>query len=72
VHGNRNYLFLQNFQYPDDGFADVVLQLIYRFALRVAAREGWDLSPKAAFRIFMDDNGVILQASISHKRPARF
>lgn len=41
-----------------------MLELIYRFALGIAAREGWDLSPKAAIQVFMNDNGVILHASI--------
>ena len=57
-------LFFQNLKYADDGFADVVLELIYRFALGIATGEGGNLSPKAAFRIFMDDNGVVLHASI--------
>ena len=36
-----------------------MLQLINRFTLGIAAREGWDLSPETAIRVFMDDNGVI-------------
>lgn len=41
-----------------------MLELIYGFALGIAAREGRDLSPEAAIRVFMDDNGVILHVSI--------
>ena len=57
-------LFFQNFEYAADGFADIVLQLIDRLTLGVAAWEGRDLCPKAAVRIFMDDNGIVLHVSI--------
>lgn len=65
-------LFFQNLKYADDSFPDVVLQLIYRFALGVAARQSWNLSPKAALRIFVDDNGVVLHASIFPHQASRF
>jgi hypothetical protein len=57
-------LFLQDFQDPGDGFTDIVLELIYRFTLGVAAREGRNLSPKAAVSVLMDDNGAILRVAI--------
>ena len=47
-----------------DGLSDVLLQLIDGLALRVAARKGWNLAPKPAVRILMNDNGVILHVSI--------
>jgi hypothetical protein len=49
-------LFLQDFLHTTDGFANVVLELIDSLALRIAARKRWDLAPKAALGIFVDDN----------------
>jgi hypothetical protein len=39
-------------------------KLIDRFALGIAPWKGRDLSPKTAIRLFMDDDGVMLHASI--------
>ena len=54
----------QDLEHAADGLANIVLKLIDRFALGIAAREGWDLPPKNRHRVFMDDNGVILHVSI--------
>ena len=62
-------LFPQNFQYPGDGLADVVLEFIHGLALRIAAREGWNLCPKSTFRVFVDDNSVALHALIFSQWP---
>lgn len=58
------FLFPQNFQYAGYGLADVVLDFIHGFSLRIAAREGWNLCPKPAFRVFVDDHSVVLDALI--------
>lgn len=60
----RAPLLLQDFEYASDGFADFMPELIDGFALGIAAREGWDLSPETAIRVFVEDNGVILHVSI--------
>ena len=59
----------QNFQYPGDGPTDVVLEFIHGLALRITAREGWNLCPKSAFRVFVDDDSVVLHALIFTHRP---
>jgi hypothetical protein len=51
-------------QYPGNGLVDVVLEFIHGFPLRIAAREGWNLCPKSAFRVFVDDNSVVLHGLI--------
>ena len=63
---------LEDFEYSADSLTDIVLQLINRFTLGIAAREGRDLSPEAAVRIFMDDYGVMLHVSILSVQPKRF
>jgi hypothetical protein len=40
-------LLLQDFEYTGDCFADVVLEFLDRFTLRIASRQGGNLSPKA-------------------------
>jgi hypothetical protein len=62
-------LFPQNFQYPCNRLADVVFEFIHRFPLRIAAWEGWNLCPKSAFRVFVDDNSVVLHALIFSQWP---
>ena len=62
-------MFPQNFQYPGDGLADVVLEFIHALSLRIAARERWNFCPKSAFRVFVDDNGVLLHALIFSQWP---
>src|ERR1035441_9092716 len=57
-------LLFQDLEHAADGLANIVLKLIDRFALRVAAWERRNLSPKTAVRIFMDDDGEILHISI--------
>ena len=54
----------KNFEHASDGLTDVVLKLIERLALRVAARERRDFAPKPAIRILVDDHGVFLHISI--------
>jgi hypothetical protein len=58
-------LLFQDFEHADDGFADIILKLIDRFGLGIAAWDGWDFSPETSVRVFMDDNGIIPQVSIS-------
>jgi len=53
-----------NLEHASDRFADVLLQFIDGFALRITPGEGWNLAPITTFRIFMDDNGVIPHPSI--------
>jgi len=55
---------IRQFEYTGNCFADVLLEFLDRFALRIASRKGGNLSPKAALRVFMDDNGVALHALI--------
>ena len=63
-------LFPQNFQYPSYRFADVVLEFIHGLPLRIATRQGWNLCPKSAFRVFVNDNSVVLHVLIfSHGQP---
>lgn len=64
-------LFRQNFQHSGNGLADVVLEFIDRLPLRIATWEGWNLCPKSAFRVFVDDNSAALQALIFSQRPTR-
>ena len=59
---------LRTSNYPGNGLADVVLEFIHGFALRIAAREGRNLCPKSALRVFVDDNSVVLHALIFSQR----
>ena len=62
-------LFLQNFQYPGNSLADVVPEFLHGVPLRIAAGEGWNFCPESAFRIFVDDNCVLLHVWIFSQWP---
>ena len=62
-------LFSQNFPYPGNRLADVVLEFIHGLPLRIAAREGWNLCPKSALRVFVDNNSVLLHILILPQWP---
>jgi hypothetical protein len=62
--GQSDSLFLHDFQDTGDCFANVGLQFVNRFPLRITARESGHLSPKPAFGVLMDYNGVRLHALI--------
>lgn len=57
-------LLPQDLDHAGDCFADVMLKVVNRLALRIAARKSWYFSPKSAMGVFMNDNGVILHVSI--------
>jgi hypothetical protein len=63
-------LLLQHFEHTSYGLADIVLQFINRLALRIATRKRWDLAPKTALGIFVDDNGVCPHIQIFAQAPA--
>ncbi len=41
-----------------------MFESIRRFVLGIAARKGWNLSPKAAPWVLVDDYGVVLKGSV--------
>ena len=51
-------LLLHHLEYASDGLANIVLEFANRLTLRIAARQRWDLAPKTALGILVDDNGV--------------
>src|ERR1017187_1997270 len=57
-------LLPHDFEHAGNRFADIALELVDGFTLGIAARERGDLTPKATLRIFVDDNCVLLHASV--------
>jgi len=39
-----------------------VLEFLYAFPLGIATRKSWNLCPKSAFRVFVDDDSIVLHA----------
>jgi hypothetical protein len=57
-------LLLHHFQDACYCFPDIGHQFVHGFALGVAARQSWNLSPESAFWVFVSDDSVSFHTTI--------